>query len=591
MNGPCRPIVLRKHKTCPKARFVSGDSAPQTVRLIPRNPQPGMLDAYVLQGDQTTVGRHPSNDIVLALDSISRFHARIDRRGKFHILQDLNSSNGSAVNGERVTQIAIHHGDQVTFGNVEFVMEVEGAGSLRQGEATPGSLVGRAIVDVDFSDVDNSGSAKSFVKVEDFQSSKARSSVTSSVADKKVDKATLVKLNQRLSALYRLSELLRDADLDSEQHTLERVLDVLFVAVPADRGVMLTRFHKDSENLDVIAVKYRDQPIVPQKVTVSRAILKQVLSERVGVLSRDAQTDERFSASESILVGEVRSTIAVPMIVGDELIGVVHLDTTNPERTFEQKDLEFVMIVATESGVALSNMRMRKEAVHRQRLAAVGETVAGISHNVKNILLLSQGGAELLSRAIDKKDIEGVREAWQVVSRGIEKIGKLVRDMLEFSSNKKAELAEVDVNEMICSIAEEIEEQLVSKSITLELDLDESVKAQLYDDLGLQRTLMNLIINSVEAISHQQGLISVSTSARDGRRLIITLRDNGAGISADKMEKIFFPFFTTKGSSGTGLGLPMCKKCIEDMQGTITCESEENVGTTFTLELPYAAGT
>lgn len=551
-----------------------------SVRLIARNPEPGMEAIYTLKGEQTTVGRHPSNDIVLALDSVSRFHARIDRRGDFHILQDLNSSNGSMVNGERVTQMAIHDGDQIAFGNVEFTFVNEH--SVATGGGGSSSILGADIVD--FED-DRLGTEQSFLKASDV-ADKVKSSVLGTAEDQKVDKATLFKLNKRLSALYRLSELLRGLDFDREDYILQRVLDVLFVAVNADRGVILTRYNRDAEQLDVTAVKYRDEPIVPQKVKVSRTILNKVMNEKIAVLSRDAQFDDRFKASESIFVNEIRSTICAPMIVGDDVLGALHLDTMQQDKTFEQEDLEFVMIVATETGVALQNMRMQKEAVHRQRLAAVGETVAGISHNVKNILLLSQGGAELLSRALNKNDMNGAKEAWQVVSRGIDKIGKLVRDMLEYSSQKDIEFSAINVNDLICSIAEEIEEQLVAKGITLELDLDEELSPTRIDELGLQRTLMNILVNAVEAIAHQDGQILVTTSSRPDGVVVVAIRDNGQGIPADKLERIFFPFFTTKGSAGTGLGLPMCKKAIEDMGGTITCESEENVGTTFTIEIP-----
>jgi signal transduction histidine kinase len=90
----------------------------------------------------------------------------------------------------------------------------------------------------------------------------------------------------------------------------------------------------------------------------------------------------------------------------------------------------------------------------------------------------------------------------------------------------------------------------------------------------------------VEAITHQEGEIVVSTSVRPDKTLVVTVKDNGAGIPEEKLHHIFLPFFTTKGSSGTGLGLPMCKKCIEDMGGTIRVESTENVGTKFTMEIP-----
>lgn len=547
-------------------------------QLIPRMMQEGLQEAYVLKGEQTTLGRHPSNDIVVALDSISRFHARMDRRGDFFILQDLNSANGTFVNGERITQIALHNGDLVMFGNIEFEFQNDEVATSAQP-----TWSGKDILDIQ----DDEGprpTTHSYMKVEEV-SQKKKSSVISAADEKKADKATLLKLNHQLRALYSLSELLRELDVDREDFVLQRVLELIFDAVSADRGVFLTRFHEDAEQLDVTAVKYRDEPIVPEKVRVSRTILDQVLSEKVAVLSRDAQADDRFNSSESIIASKVRSAICAPLIVRDKVLGVLFVDTTHNLRQFSKEDLEFVMIVANETGVALAAIRMHKEAIHRQRLAAVGETVAHISHNVRNILLLSQGGAELLTAALAKEDMGRAKDAWQVVSRGIERIGTLVRDMLEFSSNKQTDLEEVNVNELICSIAEDIEEKLVAKSVSLELDLDEGIGPRRLNEIGLQRTLMNLIVNSLDAIGHQQGRIEVSTTLREDKAVVIVIRDNGSGIPQDKLEKIFFPFYTTK-SQGTGLGLPMCKKCVEDMGGRLICESQENVGTTFIIELP-----
>jgi signal transduction histidine kinase/pSer/pThr/pTyr-binding forkhead associated (FHA) protein len=555
------------------------------VCLIAKAPLPGLPDAFPLGDVQTTVGRHPTNNIVLAFESVSRFHARIDRRGDYYILQDLNSSNGTFVNNEKVTQMTIHHGDAVTFGNVEFVFQNE---SSQSGLSTHSSsnLRGKKVVDVDILEDKEAPPPvnQSVRKAEDI--AKEKSSVISSVAGiRQADKNALLKVNQRLQILYRLSEMLREVSGSQESEILEKVLDLVFEALVADRGVVLLRNAVDA-GLEVSAVKYRDKPITPQKVSVSRTILDKVLSEKVAVLSKDAQNDDRFGASESIIMSQTRSTICVPMLMSGAVMGAMHLDTSSAQRSFSDDDLEFAMIIATEAAVAIDNMRMRSAAIHRERLAAVGETVAGISHNVKNILLLSQGGAELLSRAIDKGDVQGARDSWAVVKRGIDKIGALVRDMLEYSSNKKPDLRPANINDMVCAIAQEVEPQLIKKNVMLELDVDESIGERVVDDLGLQRTIYNLIVNAMEAIQHNEGQITIATSQRPDGTLVITIRDNGSGIPADKLEKIWYPFFTTKGSTGTGLGLPMCKKCVEDMNGRIYCESEENLGTLFTIEIP-----
>lgn len=555
-----------------------------TVCLITANPQPGLEARYALTGEQTTVGRHPSNDVVLAVDSISRFHARIDRRGEIFILQDLNSANGSFVNGERASQVTLHHGDKVTFGNVE----MEFMNRAHQA-AAPAAMAqaggGRAIVDIEDDSDAGRPTTQSFIRAEDV-ASKGKSSVISSAVGATANRAELIKLNQRVTALYELSEVIRELEDEQEEEVLKQVLDVVFKAVSADRGVVLTRSKHNPDELEVTAVKYLDQPIVEQKVRVSRTILDQVVREKVSVLSKDAQADERFNSSESIIATKIRSAICAPMLLQGGVLGVLFIDTMRSDRPFDQEDLEFVTIVANETGLALANARMRAEAEHRQRLAAVGETVAGISHNVKNMLLLSQGGAELLTRALDKQDMNGARDAWGVVSRGIDKIGKLVRDMLEFSSSKDPELTMVNINDLIEEIAEQVEDKLISKGVSLELDLDDNISERLLDETGLSRCVENLVVNALEAITHSEGEIVVVTGLTPSDDLEIVVKDNGTGIPPHVVQKIFYPFFTTKGSQGTGLGLSMCKKSIEDMKGTMDVESEEGVGTTFIIRIP-----
>ena len=117
----------------------------------------------------------------------------------------------------------------------------------------------------------------------------------------------------------------------------------------------------------------------------------------------------------------------------------------------------------------------------------------------------------------------------------------------------------------------------------MRLDLDDSLSIFLIDAKGLEKCLLNLLTNSCEAITHQQGKISISTQLTPKKALVINFSDNGVGIPPDRIHKIFYPFFTTKGMRGTGIGLAMTKKFIDDMGGKITVESSEEKGTTFTI--------
>lgn len=554
-------------------------------RLLARTKAEGLKDAYEL-GESATVGRHPTNTIVLALDSISRFHARIDKRGSFHILQDLNSSNGTLVNGERVTQMTLHHRDQVTFGNVEFEFRNESPSQAPTHGDSHGSAAGMSIVEFTDDDEARMPGSKAVLRSEEISALAEKSSFFEYEPDKKPKDPELAGVYRRLTALYKLSELLHESADEDEKVVAERVLELVFRIAKPDRGVIMTRFSRESTELDIAAVRYADAPITPQRVAISRAIMQEVMTQKVAVMTTDAQADDRFGQSESIIFNKIRSAICVPMIHSDHVMGIFHVEIAAEGRTFGREDLEFVTLVANELSGFIETQRMRREASHRQRLAAVGETVAGISHNVKNILLLMKGGSELLDRALEKGNLDNARESWSVVGRGIDKIAKLVKDMLEYSSSKKARLSKADINDMICSTAEEIEGQLVAKGITLELDLEEGLEPRIVDEMGLQRTLMNLIVNAVEAIPHAEGSITVSTGVLADESLVLKVSDNGAGIEPEKLEKVFLPFYTTKGSSGTGLGLPMCKKAIEDMGGSMKVESELNVGTTFTIVIP-----
>ena len=114
-------------------------------------------------------------------------------------------------------------------------------------------------------------------------------------------------------SLYKLSELLRESEGTEDKVIIARALDLLFGSVAADRGVIMTRFAPEAVDLEVAAVKYRDQPITPTKVSISRTILDQVLNQKVAILSQDTNSDSRFNISESIIMNQIRSAICVPL--------------------------------------------------------------------------------------------------------------------------------------------------------------------------------------------------------------------------------------------------------------------------------------
>lgn len=555
--------------------------------LIPKTHQRELNPNYPISRE-TTVGRHPSNQIVIPLDSISRFHGKIIQRGSYYIVKDLNSSNGCYVNGERVEEMTLHHRDRVTFGEIEFEFRYNDGNTSTRGESS--YIESSSTEVVEFRDDSNAPvqpRTQHVIDQNEMHSLRDKSSFVLQGLGEKTDQKNLLRVTERLRVMYSLSEMLRVSENRPVEALVDDVLDLVFTAVPADRGVVLTRFSAATRDLEITSVRYKDVPIAPQKVSISKTILSQVMKEKVAILSSDLSADDRFDSSESIIAQSINSVICVPMIQQDHVVGVFHLDTKDAGRSFTNDDLEFVSMIANELGLALENRRMHNEAAHKERLAAVGETVAGISHNAKNILLLMKGGSQLVDKGLEKDNLKTVKDSWSIVKRGIDKISTLVQDMLEYSSNKKPMLQQINVNDLICEIAEDIEGRLVTAGVTLELDLEEQLGLYWIDKTGLQRTIDNLLVNALEAFKETKGHIKVSTNVDlEDESLIIKIQDNGCGIPKALQEKIFMPFFTTKGSTGTGLGLPMCKKVIEDNGGNLRLESTEGVGTIFLITLP-----
>lgn len=520
-----------------------------------------------------TIGRHPSNDITLPFSSVSRFHSRIEvHNNRFYII-DLNSSNGTYVNGRRITQSALSDGDIVIFGNIELQFSRESlAEKIAREEDSQATEV-----EIITTQVGARTEIRSKINVDSTPLPGAEAEC--------LDRETLIRAHGRLATLYKLSDILRS--VTNEKEMLRRVLSLIFDVLPADRGAILLTTNDKSRPLRAAVVRYRETIPKPGEIAVSETIVNRCINERVAILSSDALTDTRFDAAESIIQHDIRSIMCVPLIVQNKVVGLIHVDTRESVQAFTEEDLAFLTSIANELAVSIEHLRLQEELVTRERLAAIGETITSIAHNIKNLLLLSRGGCELMDRSIQQNSIESIKDCWGVIKRTLDKISSMVHDMLEYSRQRRVEFKECNINELIRSICTSFQNELKKKNIELELDLDERIRTLKLDEDGLHKAIVNLLVNAIESITHSYGKIVVQTSLLPSTNSIeITVSDNGVGIPEEDISKIFYPFFSTKGAVGTGLGLPITKKIIEDLGGKIEVDSTPNEGTTFTVTIP-----
>jgi PAS domain S-box-containing protein len=217
------------------------------------------------------------------------------------------------------------------------------------------------------------------------------------------------------------------------------------------------------------------------------------------------------------------------------------------------------------------------------RLAALGTLSAGLAHEIKNPLSAIKTFVQLLPQKIGNSSF---MEKFNItVPREIDRINHLVEDLLELTRRRVRPLVDLKVDSLILQVIDLHGEELKRRQIVFQDDLNKTISSVHGDAETLYRAFSNLMINAIQAMPNG-GIFSISSKLdSSSSSLEITFRDTGIGMDETTAKNIFNPFFTTK-DKGTGLGLALTRKIIEDHRGTIEVVSKKGMGTTFTVHLP-----
>jgi len=225
--------------------------------------------------------------------------------------------------------------------------------------------------------------------------------------------------------------------------------------------------------------------------------------------------------------------------------------------------------------------KLQKQIIRSERLAALGQSIAEITHEIKNPLMLIGGFAQQLSRTI--KDEKG-HQKLHIIIQEVERLERLLAELREFYVPPSIASERIDIEDLQEETLSMVRKECSENNVKIELQVDKAARFVEGDRNKLKQVLLNLIKNSVDAME-QGGTLSI-TARPAGENVEITIVDEGCGIPEAEKEKIFSPFYTTK-SHGTGLGLSISKRIIEEHKGgSLHVESEEGKGTTFTITLP-----
>ncbi len=526
------------------------------------------------------LGRDSSNAIQLHDTEVSRQHAEIRRDENTYVICDLNSSNGTYVNGRRVRQHRLSSGDQVQVGST-LMLYTGPSGDVDEDLAEKVDIASGQPPG-DESHIIHSVSQQEGSRLFDFQAELPQNS-------------WLARARSNLQVMYRTA-LAVSHTLDIDQ-LLQRIMDLIFEWVEADRGCIML-VDPGGKKLTPKVRRTRQGLPADDKITISKTILDYVLERNEGVLTTNAREDHRWNPAASILQLGIREAICVPMQGRYDVVGVIYIDTSSSPQEilrkggaskFTEDHLKLMIAIAHQAALAVEDTRYYSAMVQAERLAAIGQTIATVSHHIKNILQGIRGGSYLIEMGLAEHDESLVRKGWGIVEKNQQKISNLVLDMLTFSKEREPDLSPSDMNRVVGDVVELMQSRASECQVQLQYRPAPHMPTLVFDPEGMHRAMLNVVTNAIDAAAEgpSAGCVTVTTEYAEDRGVVRAIvEDNGPGIPAEQMETLFSPFVSSKKSRGTGLGLPVSQKIVQEHGGRIEVSSVVGRGARFVLEIP-----
>lgn len=547
---------------------------------------------FSIRSQQSTIGRDSTNHIRLNDSEVSRQHAIITRKGESEFeLSDAGSSNGTFVNSRQIQTVKLRSGDRVQLGRTLMIFtggaEVSSTHSVDSIEIVPASA--DEISQIRSRAESRVGELSVFKEAEAAGDSLESSSSLSAVALN--DGEIVYQVAQAISRTVDIGQL------------LDKVLQLIFQWIECDRGCIMLLDEITGE-IQPSNSRTRREAKSPnlQRMQISRTILDHVLKQREGVLTSNAQDDTRWNHAASIAGLGIREAICVPMQGRYGMVGAIYVDTEMSAGTlaarhgvaaFDEKHLKLMIAIAGQAAMAIEDTQFYHAMLQAERLATMGQTIANVSHHVKNILQGISGGNYLVEDGLANENLEVVKRGWAIVKKNQYRISSLVMDMLSFSKDREPELEPADLNRVVVDVVELMQSRANETGVQLVVGQSAEPMIAMMDSEAIHRALLNVVTNAIDAASGSersqptQPQVQIVTEVDTNRqRVQIVVTDNGDGIAADQIPRIFAPFQSTKGARGTGLGLPVSQKVLREHGGDILVHSEVGIGSRFTLYWP-----
>lgn len=546
--------------------------------VITAGPRTGMV--FPLRKRPITIGRDRGATIRVEENRVSRNHATLELQDGAWLLRDLGSTNSTYLNGDPITQAVLKDGDKIRVGSTEIAFVTQ---ELTTVDSSPRAADAQQAVD----------DAEPVSIAMDLQSLQASLRSTQGSGGNSIQEALY-----EISVRSRISEDPQDFVAEAGRIIMRHLSAASWAWIEWPDGLEQP-FRAEGE---------RDgKPLSVLDLQVSHSLIRKVVDQGIGLVSTDLHAE--FDASVTVRRNRITSAIAIPLC-DDDTLAVLYLDRTESAPKFERTELERLAILGSKLSMHLANIRLyrqlqstyeelqqsHKELLRTEKLAAIGRLASGFAHDLNSplgsILCFLQLGLKALPDPVPEGYPEKIHRYLSRASDAANFCRALSLNLLAFAREKPLSEQEgqalFSVKDVIEGTIHICHSALTRGSASVTVDVEEGLSLD-GDPSSLQQLIMNLVTNAADALADtvDTGERRIEVRARSIESGVeVRVADNGPGIPDEVAARIFEPLFTTKGQDrGTGLGLFVVKKIVEDSGGELRFETS-STGTAFTLELP-----
>jgi len=420
---------------------------------------------------------------------------------------------------------------------------------------------------------------------------------------------TISKFSDNLSSLLNINEI-----SNLLLYTISRSLfvekGVLFI-IDKETGV-----YKNLRSTPLSASGNEDQ-VIYQNETLVEWLYKQQKEFFV----EDVISEEKYASNRMDLLrvfADLRASVIFPLLFKSELLGILVLGNKKSGQAYTTNDINFIRTITNQTAIAIENSfsfelvqdyadeleekniqlkDVQTQLIQAEKMSAIGHLASGIAHEIRNPLNIIEGARYYLSTIFSNGSENRVaHEYLDYIQNEVVRTNRLIDSLLDFSKFQQSNIEKININNVIENVLILSRKQLSDNNIKLIKNLSEKLPTLKGDSNQLWQVVINLLMNSIQAINSVQsvpseGEIVIETGeytkddTSDGQHVYLKIMDNGCGIKEGDLSSIFDPFFTQK-ADGTGLGLSVSYKIIEAHGGSFFVSSEVGIGTSFMVELP-----